>query len=63
MTILTPKSRAKKIVGMGGQILLPHDVRDVEVTFMRWELTRLIEEAIEEAECEAREEVYNDFSW
>lgn len=46
---------AKKIVGMGGQILWPLKLGDAEVTYSsRWSLARAIDEAIAKAVEEDR---------
>lgn len=51
---------ANKIVGMGGQILLPMKIGDAQVTFSsRWALARAIDQAI----ADAVQEVYDANDW
>ena len=42
----------RDIISQGGQILLPFYVADAQVTFSRWRLAELIEEAINNAKRE-----------
>ncbi len=45
--LITPKARALRITARGGQILLPSEAGDAQITFSsRRELTRLIEKEI-----------------
>lgn len=49
--MLDPNERtARDIVAQGGQILLPYDIADAEVTFSRRRLVALIVEALEKLE-------------
>lgn len=49
-TLRSPEERAEKIVGTGGQILLPFKIGDASVEFAsRWELAKLIAQAIRDA--------------
>lgn len=51
---MTPEERARKIIGQGGQLLLPFDAGDAQVTYSsRRKLMALIAVQIEEAvDCE-----------